>query len=85
MYKILFTKQADKTLRKMSRNRALLIRNKLESIATSPYAKHNNVTKLHNRLGYRLRVADWCVIYDIQDGKLVILVLKIGPRGGVYR
>ncbi len=85
MYEIFFTKQADKTLRKMPRNTARLIRNKLESIAISPYAKHNNVRKLQNRPGYRLRVGDWRVIYEIQDNQLVILVLKIGPRGGVYR
>lgn len=84
MYEILFSKQADKTLRKMSRNMAALIREKLDQLALDPYAKHNNATKLKNLPAYRLRMGDWRVIYEINDDKLIILVLKIGPRGGIY-
>jgi mRNA interferase RelE/StbE len=84
MYEIVFTKQADKALRKMPRNLARLIQEKLNHIAADPYAKHNNTTKLQNRPGYRLRVGDWRVLYEILDDRRVILVLKIGPRGGVY-
>lgn len=85
MYTIIFSKQADKMLRKMPRNTASLIREKLEQIATTPYAKYNNVTKLVGRLGYRLRVGDWRIIYDIENDQLVILVMRIRPRGDVYR
>ncbi|MBE2223052.1 MAG: type II toxin-antitoxin system RelE/ParE family toxin [Anaerolineae bacterium] len=85
MYKILFTKQANKSLRKMPRNVSDLMRQKLDLIATDPYGQHNNVTKLQNRPGYRVRVGDWRIIYEIQDGQLVILVLKIAPRGEIYR
>ena len=58
---------------------------KLDRIAIAPHAKDNNVTRLQNRPGYRLRVGDWRVIYEIREDELVILILKIGPRGGVYR
>ena len=61
------------------------MRKKLEQIAVDPYAKHANVTKLQNRPGYRLRIGDWRIIYDIQDEELMILVLKVRPRGEVYR
>lgn len=85
MYEIVFSKEAARALRKMPRNLAQLIREKLNQIAANPYAPHNNVTKLQNRPGYRLRIGDWRVIYDIEDKRLVILVLKIGPRGEIYR
>jgi mRNA interferase RelE/StbE len=85
MYKIIFTKQSLKTLRKMPRNVSSLIRNKLAAIAADPYVQHNNVTKLHNRPGYRLRVGDWRIIYEVQNNQLIIFVLKIAPRGEVYR
>ena len=85
MYRIVFTKRAHKTLRKMPRDIAQRIRESLDHIATDPYAQHPNVAKLQNRPGYRLRVGDWRVIYEIEDDELVVLVLRIGPRGGVYR
>ena len=85
MYRILFTKQADKALRKMPRNWSQRIREKLEQIAEEPYGQHNNVTKLYDRLGYRLRVGDWRIVYELEDDKVIILVLKIAPRGSVYQ
>ena len=85
MYKVAYTKQAQRSLRKLPRNLALRLREKLEQIAREPYAQHNNVVKLQNRPGYRLRVGDWRVIYEIHDGELIILVLKIAPRGSVHR
>jgi mRNA interferase RelE/StbE len=34
---------------------------------------------------FKGRVGDWRVIYEIRNDELVILVLKIAPRGEVYR
>lgn len=84
MYSVTFTKQAVRTLRRIPKNIANLIREKIDTIALDPYAPHNNVTKLVGRSGYRLRVGDWRVIYELQDAQLVMLVVKIGPRGEIY-
>jgi len=85
MYHIVFTKQAHRALRKMPRNVANRIRRKLDELAADPYRSNNNVTKLQERPGYRLRVGDWRVIYEIEDDILRIWVMKIAPRGEVYR
>lgn len=34
---------------------------------------------------YRLRVGDYRVIYRIDDNELIIIVLKIGSRGDIYK
>jgi len=85
VYKFSFTKQAARSLLKALREVAALIRTKLQQLAQDPFGSHPNVTKLQNREGYRLRVDNWCVIYDIQKKEFVILVLKIAPRGEIYK
>jgi mRNA interferase RelE/StbE len=84
MYRTVFAKRADQALRKMPRNRARLIREKLDLLARDLYAPNPNVTKLQGRSGYQLRVGNWRVTYELEDDRLVILVLKIAPRGGVH-
>ena len=84
-YKVAFTKQAARTLRKIPKDIATDIRKKVDQIAEDPYGFHLNVTRLKNREGFRLRVGDWRVIYEIQKDKVLVLVLKIGSRGEIYR
>lgn len=85
MYRIEYSKSALKALRKMPRNTAAIIRRKTEGLAEDPYASHKNAAKLQGRDGYRLRVGDWRVIYEIHKDRVVIMVLDIKPRGGAYQ
>lgn len=85
IYKLAFTKQAVKTLQKMPANIAKAIYQKMEKISQNPYDSHLNVAKLQNRGGYRLRIGDWRIIYEVQQEKVIVLVLKIGLRKDVYR
>ena len=85
MYKIIFTKKAYKSLRRIPKNVVDRVRKKLDRIAKDPYAPYSNITKLQNRPGYRLRVGDWRVIYEIRENELIILVLNVGSRGDIYR
>jgi len=34
---------------------------------------------------WRVRIGDYRVIYDIQDGRLIVLVLAVGHRREIYR
>ena len=85
MYKIIFAKGAQKALLRLPKNMAVLVRQKLEQLAVDPHAPNTYAMKLQNRSGYRLRIGDWRLIYEIQNDELVILVLKIAQRGEVYR
>jgi len=80
----LFSRDSIKALRRMPRSTARLIRSKIDLLAQDPYAANNNVKKLVGRPGYRLRVGDWRVIYDLDDGLRVLAVERIAPRGGAY-
>lgn len=81
MKQVTYTKSALKTLRRMPANVAKLIMTKVGQYAADPASLANNVTNLKGRDGIRLRVQDWRVI--MLDG-VVIEVLDIGPRGGIY-
>jgi mRNA interferase RelE/StbE len=69
----------------MPKNMAQLVREKLNQIAVDPFASIPNAKKLQGRPGYRLRIGDWRVIYEINKDEIVIIVLKIAPRGEVYK
>jgi mRNA interferase RelE/StbE len=84
MYRIVTAKAFDKALAKLPANWQKRIGAKIEEVAMDPYAPNNNLTKLQRRSGYRLGVGDWRVIYELQDDRLVMLVLEVGSRGGIY-
>ncbi len=85
MFQIEYTRDAVKALKAMPRNVSLQIRGKIDLLAEDPFAANNNVKKLVGREAFRLRVGDWRVIYEIEGGRLVIIVLVVAPRGGVYQ
>ena len=55
----------------------------LDKLAANP-RNAANVKTLQGG-GYRLRIADYRVIYALEDDVLVVLVVKIGHRRDVYR
>ena len=85
MYRVRYRSSAVKILRRMPSNVAKTVVGKINQLAENPYAPNNNITRLTGESGYRLRVGDWRVLYEIDDDTLVIEIIKIGPRGGVYR
>ena len=86
-YHVEFSKRALKDLKKLDKSTAALIlgwvRKNLEGCA-DPRVHGKGLTA--NRSGeWRYRVGDYRLLADIQDGKLVILLLTIGHRSEVYQ
>ena len=79
---IVYSRSAQKTLARMPRNWAILIRDKIAAYAEDPAAHANNVKKLKGQDNLmRLRVGDWRVI--MRDSA-VLLILKVSSRGSAY-
>ena len=72
-------------MRKLPGNLSRLIREKINQLAQDPHTPNPNVKLLEGRNGYRLRIGDWRVLYELLDDRLVIVVVKIKTRGGVYK
>lgn len=49
------------------------------------HGQHNNARKRVGQPGFRLRIGDWRVVYELEDDRLVVLVVRIAPRGQVYK
>jgi len=57
---------------------------KLETLEVDP--RPNGAEKLSGPEDlYRVRVGDWRIVYAIRDRELVVIVVRIGHRGDVYR
>ncbi len=69
----------------MPRKTAARIQAEMLSIAGNPAAYTGDWKRLEGTGFWRLRVGGWRAVCDVQNGELLILVLKIAPRGDVYK
>ena len=85
-YHVEFTAQAKKQLRKLDKYTASMIlgwiRKNLEG-CTDPRQHGKGLTA--NRTGqWRYRIGDYRLIAEIEDDKIIILILSIGHRKDIY-
>jgi mRNA interferase RelE/StbE len=85
LYQIELTRSAARSLKRIEARQRDAIRAKLDEFAQDPRAQRLDIRKLEGRPGYRLRVGDWRVIYEIEDVVRIVTVQKIAPRGSAYR
>ena len=83
-WQIIIHRKAEKTLKRLQGEMLECTREAIRSLAEDPrpigYKKMAGYDNL-----YRIRVGDWRIIYAIEDDKLIVLVLEVAPRGGIYR
>ncbi len=81
MYSIIFNPFAEKQLKKLDNDLQKRILDVLERIRIRP---HHFVKRLVGSPYFRLRVGDYRIILDIQNNKLVIVVVELGHRKKIY-
>lgn len=85
MYKLVYSREAVRSLRTIPSNTAKRICMKLERLAKDPYFKNNNVKSLKgSNANYRLRIGDWRALYILDDQAKQIIIVDINVRGEVY-
>jgi mRNA interferase RelE/StbE len=82
LYTINFTKQAFKDLDKI--NEPFYSNIKQAIINLSVNSRPNGFKKLKGREGFRIRIGNYRVIYNIYDNELVIEVIALGHRKNIY-
>ncbi len=81
-YIISFNKQAKKQLDKLPDHIANPILAAIAPLAINP--RPRGCKKLTGRDGYRIRVGDYRIIYEIFDAVLLIDVINVGHRKDIY-
>jgi mRNA interferase RelE/StbE len=70
-------------LRSLARsNKRALIRQKIGELADDPLSMSPNIKRLQGRPGYRLRVQDWRIIFQIEGN--ILHIEEVEPRGSAY-
>ena len=87
IYRVEFTKEALKQLKKLDKYTAVFIlawiRKNLEG-CTDPRKYGKGLVS--NRSGqWRYRIGDYRLIANIQDDKIIILILAVGHRRDIYK
>jgi mRNA interferase RelE/StbE len=84
-YAVVIRRQAQKTLRSLSRPDRSRIAEKIYRLGLNPDDPVLDVKRLQGEPYHRLRVGDWRVIFDRQDAVKVIAIERIKPRGDAYK
>ena len=72
-----------KAIRKMHPQIARRVMTAIEGLADDP--RPSGVTALKGQDAFRIRVADYRVVYTINDNELTVVVIRAGHRREIYR
>ena len=81
---IRYSKQALKYLVKLQPKRTAKIRESIALVANGD-TEGLNIVYMKSVDTYRLRVGDYRVIYEVRNDELLLVVIKVGPRGDIYK
>ena len=82
MYELIYSPSALKQLEKLEHNIKERVVVALERLRIRP--ESCDIKKLVGMQGYRFRVGDYRIIFDMEKYRLIILVLQIGHRKNIY-
>ncbi len=82
-YELVFKKSVAKDLRAFAKQEVKRIMQRIRSLADDP--RPAGCEKLSGQERYRVRQGAYRIIYEIEDARLTVLVVKVGHRRDVYR
>lgn len=80
MYKIIIKKKAKKFIDKLPKNERIRVAKAIEAL---PNGEDIKKLKGYTNL-LRLRVGDYRIIYTVNNGELLVIVIDAGNRGEIY-
>ena len=80
---IIYSAPAERSLLRLPKDVRIRLLVKIGGLAENPWPP--GVRKLEGFDAYRVRVGDYRIIYKVDGGRLVVLVLDVGHRKDIYR
>lgn len=84
-YKYVFSQAANRELKKLDKNIAIKITNKLDDLISGKENLDVKVMVGTNPTEYRLRVGDYRVVFLEHKNEIIIFVVGVGHRKEVYK
>jgi mRNA interferase RelE/StbE len=82
-YSVSILRRAQKSLEKIRGNDYEKIKIAIFDLGNDP--RPPGCKRLTGRDGWRIRIGDYRVLYEIRDTELVVLVVDVGHRREIYR
>ncbi|MSQ97870.1 MAG: type II toxin-antitoxin system RelE/ParE family toxin [Xanthomonadales bacterium] len=82
-YELVFRKSVAKDLRALPRQDVKRILQRISSLAEDP--RPAGCERLSSQQRYRVRQGVYRIIYEINDSRLMVLLVQVGHRPEVYR
>lgn len=82
-YSLLILPRAQRELSSLPQAAYERVKLSIASLHDSP--RPHGCVKLRGRDGWRIRVGDYRIVYDVDDEKRLVIVLQIGHRRDIYR
>ena len=83
MYRLEISQAAHRQVRKLPSETRERINQAILRLSEEP--RQSRAKKLTEREGYRIRVGDYRILYQIDDGAKVVVIYRVMARGDVYR
>nr|VFJ43755.1 MAG: mRNA interferase RelE/StbE [Candidatus Kentron sp. DK]VFJ45670.1 MAG: mRNA interferase RelE/StbE [Candidatus Kentron sp. DK] len=86
-YRIRLHKRVTKVLRNLPQPVRGIVRQRIDFLGENPYRHPKlDIKKMQGfDTVYRLRIGKYRLIYEIIEDELVVLIMKVGVRGDVYK
>ena len=82
-YRVEFAQSVRKDLRNIPKKDVTRILSAIDELSADPRALDSK--KLKGEELWRIRIGNYWVLYEIDDGVLLVSVVKVGHRKNVYR
>ena len=85
MYQLKYRRSARNYIARLPMKSKTAIVNKLVDLSQNPDDPELDVAVLKGRIGFRLRVGRYRVVYTRHDDILIIEIVRIRSRGDIYK